>query len=183
MQAVSDGGYPIRPYADKVSSDDVGLGSVIHRDSVSVETNDVALSRDGAADRVAISARNLDAEEVIALCGTGSRSGLCPIADTADAIGGNADKVALDFISGRGRGEGPSDVNATDGVPGKNIPVCRRRRAYNIVRGVLDQDAVAAVGERSIGHPDFPGGIRAAEVAGNSVAITLDDDARYRRRD
>ena len=128
VQEVSHRGHPIGAHSSEVPLDEVALGSVIELDPVSVEADDVAGSRRGAADRIIISTGNLDAVEVVALGGTRRWRGLCPIAHTADAIRGNADKVSLDYVSACRRGESARDVNPTDRVPGNNVPVSQSRR-------------------------------------------------------
>ena len=68
-------------------------------------------------------------------------------------------------------------MNPTDGVAGKKVPVSQSRGTDVVIRGVLDKNAIAGTRERSIGHPGGASGIGTDEVAGNSVAVTLNHDA------
>src|SRR5262249_46381480 len=157
--------------AGEVALDDVLLAAVVYLDAGAVEADDVAGPGHGPADGVGVAARDLDAEEVVALRRARGRGRLGAVADAALAVGGDADEVVLDQVARRRRGQRADDVDAVDGVARGDVAVGQVGRADLVVGGVFDADAVAAVGEGAVGHARGAGRVDADEVAEDHVAV------------
>src|SRR5207302_2619032 len=139
----------------------VALPAVVDLNAGAVEADDVASPRHGAADGVVVAAGDLDTEQEVAGIrteGAGVRDGGRADAHATDAVGGDADEVALDKVPRRRRGERALDVDAVQGVPRGDVAIRRRRGADLVVGGVDNADAIAAVG-----HFRRAGGIDADE--------------------
>src|SRR4051794_35969890 len=125
MQEVAGRRDAVGADAGEVALDDVLLAAVVDFDAGAVEPDDVARPGEVAADDVVVAAGDLDAEEVVALCGAESGGGLGAVADGADAVGGDADEVALDGIAARRVGEAADDVDPVDRIAGGDVALRR----------------------------------------------------------
>ena len=158
MEEISHHGRTVGAYSGEVSLDAVALASIVELDSVPIQADDVAGSGDRATYRIVGAAGNFDAVKIVAFCGARRRRGLCPVAHAAEAVLGNADEIALDFVSGCRRGESARDVNPTDRVPRSNVPVSVGGAADGVIGGVLDKNAVAELGNVPLGIRVVPVG-------------------------
>jgi hypothetical protein len=139
--------------ADEVAADD---GAAVARDDV------LALAGDDVAGGLA-RRDGQPAEEVVR---PGVDDAEVEVGDGAVAGGVRADVVALDgVVVGAGR-----ELDAGAAVAGDDVAGRDGRAADEVVVGVVDEDAVAPVGERGVA-----GRVRADEVAGDDVAVAVLD--------
>src|SRR5262249_27808164 len=83
VQQVAARGDAVGAAAGEVALDDVLLAAVVYLDAGAVEADDVAGPGHGPADGVGVAARDLDAEEVVALRRARGRGRLGAVADAA----------------------------------------------------------------------------------------------------
>jgi hypothetical protein len=150
---------------------------VVELDAEAVEADDVAGACGGAAYGVEFSATDLDAAKVVAFGRARSRGGLGTSADTALAVGSDADEIPLDHVGRAGRHEGAHEVDAVQRVAGRDVAVRGVGGTDLVVGCAHDANAVAAGRKGAVRHSRGSGRIDADKIAEDAVAVGQHEDA------
>ena len=165
VQQVARRGDAVGADAGEVALDDVALAAVVDLDAGAVEADDVAAPAAAPPTVLMLPPEISMPKRLLPSAAPGAGAGSVRLPTLLLPSAATPTKLPWMMLPVAGVARVPTTWMPSTALPEAMLRSAGVGAADQVVRGVLDADAVAAVGEGAVGHPRRAGGVDADEVA------------------